>query len=73
MSSFPDLQSGKSDNLFSCPWTFDLRGQGQTIPEERLTIAQADVSEPYSVPVWDWCLANLERPGDSCKSTALVS
>ena len=22
MSSYPDLQSGKSDNLFSCPWTY---------------------------------------------------
>jgi len=51
MSSFPDLQNGKSDNLFSCQWTYNLRGKGQKIPGERLTIAQVDVSEPYSVPV----------------------
>jgi hypothetical protein len=73
MSSFPELQSGQSDNLFSCPRTCKLRGQGQTISWERLTIAQVDALEPYSLLLWDWDLANLERPDDSCNSTALAS
>jgi hypothetical protein len=45
--------------------------QGQTIPWERLTIAQAVVSEPCSVPFWDWDLANLDTPDDSCNTTVL--